>query len=1178
MTGWLLTLALCAMALKTPAQPTPALSVFLLGGTGHAEPGAPLAVWPALLAQARAAGPGSVLVVLGDNLLKKGLPAEHEPGRAAAEQALQPLLAALRAFPGRVVCLPGEAEWQAGGSRGWERVRAQAAYLEAQLGRGNVFLTTGGCPGPVEINLDATHTLVMLDTQWWLHAWDKPGDESACDAKDPAAVVVQLDDILSRNQGRHVLVAGHHPLFSSGYGTALAVLPNPRNRLLRQSLLSVLDRYPNLTYAGGHECSLQYLEPGNQNHYLVSGAGAMGAGRTPRRNAVFTARVPGFARLDYGPADSVTLTLRSAAGDALFRRGWVEPVTTALVPTTTQSRIRPDSVAVVRAGPQYRAGALHTWLLGANYRAEWTQAVPVPVLNLETAHGGLTPLKRGGGLQTKSLRLRGADGRDYVLRSISKDVDRAVPTFLQHTLAAGVVQDQISAAHPYAALTVPALAEAAGVPHTTPQVVLIPDDPRLGSYRRAFAGTLALLEERDPTPPKAFAGQLLPKAYSTEEVLDQLQADPRHCVDQRQVLRARLLDMVLADWDRHEDQWRWLAYRRPDGGRLFRAAPRDRDQAYFVNQGFLPRRASTDYTLPKFQGFDYSFRNVNTFNFQARYFDRNFLTNLSAADWRVIADSVQTSLTDAVLEQALRQLPDSVYRLSGSIILAKLKAHREQLPRWAEQYYKFLARDVDVVGSNGRELFEVERQPDGPTRVTVAALSATGQRGPVRYVRTFQPAETREIRLYGQGANDVFRLRGQAARGPLVRVIGGEGVDSVADATTVRHGPRRTRVYDEPPGMRLAAGPETRDLRSNAPGVNAYDRRAFQYDYTGPVYPLAYSLDDGVFLGIGVLWKRPGFRQTPWKSTQRLTGSVALATGAFSFAYAGQFNHVLGPYNVRLTADVQAPNYVRNFFGLGNETPYDQDRNIRYYRVRFRNLAFGAQLQRRLGDHWQFFGGPVYQNVEVERTPGRFLAETTDTRLSPGSLFANKPYAGGTVGLAFDRRADKLLLPEGATWRTELSAVRGLTVAARPLTQLSTELALYRSLRVPVRLTLATRLGGTAVLSRDYEFFQAATLDGLSNLRGYRRTRFAGRQSAYNNTEARLQVGQFRSYLFPASFGVLAFHDIGRVWVPGESSETWHRGYGGGLWLAPFQQLVLTAMYGISSEDRLPLIRLGYFF
>ncbi len=100
--------------------------------------------------------------------------------------------------------------------------------------------------------------------------------------------------------------------------------------------------------------------------------------------------------------------------------------------------------------------------------------------------------------------------------------------------------------------------------------------------------------------------------------------------------------------------------------------------------------------------------------------------------------------------------------------------------------------------------------------------------------------------------------------------------------------------------------------------------------------------------------------------------------------------------------------------------------------------------------------------------------------------------------------------PQGIAWQTNLTALRPLNAAARPLTQLTSDLALYRSFRFPMRFTLALRVGGAANFG-DYEFFPAATLGGLSNLREYQRTRFAGNQSAHNNLETRLRLGHFTS-------------------------------------------------------------------
>src|SRR5262249_13171629 len=98
---------------------------------------------------------------------------------------------------------------------------------------------------------------------------------------------------------------------------------------------------------------------------------------------------------------------------------------------------------------------------------------------------------------------------------------------------------------PAAAIIASALLDAAAVEHPRPRFFVMPDDPRLGAYREEFAGLLGTVEVRPDD------------AVESEDFFDSLQASPRHRVDARAYLKARLMDLLMGDWDRHAGNWRW---------------------------------------------------------------------------------------------------------------------------------------------------------------------------------------------------------------------------------------------------------------------------------------------------------------------------------------------------------------------------------------------------------------------------------------------------------------------------------------------------------------------------------------------------------------------------------------------------------------------------------------------
>src|SRR5262245_35382626 len=87
-----------------------------------------------------------------------------------------------------------------------------------------------------------------------------------------------------------------------------------------------------------------------------------------------------------------------------------------------QDQPKKEQTVRMAANEKYdKAGKFKRIVFGDHYRKEWATPIDIAVLDLDAEAGGLIAEKLGGGHQTKSLRLKGADGNEYVLRSVKKD-------------------------------------------------------------------------------------------------------------------------------------------------------------------------------------------------------------------------------------------------------------------------------------------------------------------------------------------------------------------------------------------------------------------------------------------------------------------------------------------------------------------------------------------------------------------------------------------------------------------------------------------------------------------------------------------------------------------------------------------------------------------------------------
>ena len=833
------------------------------------------------------------------------------------------------------------------------------------------------------------------------------------------------------------------------------------------------------------------------------------------------------------------------------------------------SEAQTDSMTVA-ANTTFKTNGSKIFWMGRNYRLEWKTPIGVPVINLSTEYGGLTPIKRGGGKQTKNLRLEDPSGREYSLRSVQKFITaKTLPGQLESEAAADLVNDGVSASYPYANASIPVFANAAGIPSGTIRLVYIPDDPKLGEFREEFKNMLAILEIRLPDSVK--------KDYGTDEVVEKLKDDNDNEVDQRGMLKARILDMFIMDLDRHEDQWLWGAVDK-DKGKLYYPIARDRDQAFYINQGLLPGIAKWPWLLPQLQGFRPQAKNINRFNWAARNLDRFFLNKLNEQDWKQAVDLFVSQMTDDVIQKALDLQPNPIKHLRWNEIIEKLKARRQYLADEVMQYYRFLSEHVSITGSDKTELFDVTRNSDGSVQLKVYKITKEGEQSSLMYDRTFDPQVTEELNLYGFGGDDRFVVSGSDDK-IKIRMIGGEGDDSFEH----KGSGGGNIVYDTEEGNNKLTG-DFRDKRANDTLANHFNRLGYNYNQVIPMVSFNYNRDDGLYLGFSLKFIRHGFRKDPYKNLHQFTFQYAFSTQAFNARWYSEYISMFGKTGDLLTdIDIKAPNNTTNFFGYG-DAPVDyksKPGSFRYYRARYSLSDVSVLIRKRFSKKVTFSFGPTLEFFSLDKDDDlnkvRFITMTGLNGLDPTTLFAKQSFAGGKASLVVDARDNPIVTQKGINWITTYRYLSGLNDQSRTFSQINTEFSFYLPI-ITKRLVWANRLGGGTNFGDDFEFFQAQYLGSDEHLRGFRKYRFAGKSKIFNQAELRLAIANFKTYLFPAAFGIFAFYDTGKIYDKNEESNKWLSGYGGGIWIAPLKRLVLSIAYAASDEDKLPLIGLGFKF
>lgn len=826
------------------------------------------------------------------------------------------------------------------------------------------------------------------------------------------------------------------------------------------------------------------------------------------------------------------------------------------------------SYVKIAPGKQYEAGAFHRFFFGDHWRDLWTTPIEVEVLNLEKFDGGLIPIKKGGGMQTKSLRLLSGNNKVWKFRSMNKYPSKILPKVLQKTIAADILQDQISSANPLAALVVVPILDAVDIIQAKPILCVMPDDPKLGEFQAEFCGLLGMIEihpKVDDDEGIEFEGA--EKVEGTLDLFDRLAEKHSEKYDSREYLKARLIDIFLGDWDRHTDQWKWAKYT-INGIEYWKPIPRDRDQAFAKFDGLGVRIA--EYLVPQFNHFGYEYPQIEDITWSGRFIDRRVLPVLTEQVWDSITYFVTTKITDDVIDEAVRALPDEHYNIAANELLSKLKYRRDKIENISKMFYEFINDVVDVYCSDDEDYVLLNRINDAQTEVTVFRRDEDSNidRHEKYYYKLYDNNLTSEIRIHLMDKDDKIELVGDVNRGPLVRIIGGDGSDKIIDDSNVngylfsilpvKSAENKTIVYDSGKKTKITFGSSTihDDTKFKEPEEQLEKYEPQQRDrhsdwLVNPVISL--SSDNGLIIGGGPQYTKYDFRKVPFDYWMTLTAHYASKPNTGTIEYTGIFNSLINGTSVKFNL-LATGLRLTNYYGFGNQTDYEEDLDEEdYYELEQGLLEISSSIKTELMDNTFINIGLNYTYSDIELHNTEVLNEFNNYY---GGEYGRGIHESikGLVGLCYDSR-DKIYHPYKGMYLSLNATVSPKLLDTRELYHsLEFDLRSYYHLNMLTDVIVASRIGGGKTFG-NYPFFDSRFLGGEDNLRGYVRERFSGDAVLFGQLELRALVGEVR-LIIPGNLGLHTFIETGRVFAGKENSNIWHPSYGGGFWLSYLDRML----------------------
>tara|TARA_R100000935_G_scaffold42923_1_gene65212 strand:- start:32232 stop:35894 length:3663 start_codon:yes stop_codon:yes gene_type:complete len=1108
------------------------------------------------------------------------------------QNLLQKQLDLANSFKGKTYFIPGTNEWE---SKNAKQIEWVEDYIKDKDLKGIEVEPNNVCPleyRKISDDID----MILIDSKWYISNWDRVQyiNQKCSDIKTQRRFIEELEGMIKDARGKNLVIVMSHPIFSNGMNANnyLGGM-NPDKIFFRRyqelainvaALIQDLDR---VTLLSGHENSMQYLTSKNRAHQVISGSLGK-ASKTKRENArlstvggqlkyegQYTYGEEGFSIVRYFEGGSSQVTFVTAAGDKTFNM-------TSEFPDDDLDSSRPSftsetvQVPIVSDKEKLDKSGFYKFMWGDRFREYY--GVPVTAINADLTkyRGGLTVKEAGGGHQTYSAKLQDENGTEFAIRGLEKDAFKFLkfkvkgitfePDEYRGTFAETVVYDFFTTTHPFMMLVIDPMAKEINVNHANIELAYVQKQPNLDALGKNYGDALYWIEERPDDGQEDFEGYNranpgggeVKTFESATDVLEKLREDEKYSVDQRAWIRARLFDMLIGDWDRHQDQWRFVEYEISDDETRFIPIPRDRDAAFSKFDGVMLTLIKIIAPDTRFwQTYKDDIRDIKWYNGEGNNLDRTFMTKFGTDAWLEEAKYIQENLSDAEIDIAWENIPPEVQDETSEMLKSHLKSRLNKLDKYAKEYGDYLNNTVAIHGTDKDDTFEITRLPGGKTQVVIKR-AIKDKKDPVILDRTFSKEETKEIWVYGLNDDDEFKVSGDGDNPIKVRIIGGYGKDKY----TIENR-RQLKVYDWKYEDSEFDEKTPAHQFTNLYETNTYHWRYFKENNHVILPNIGFQLDDGLFIGARDTYTNYGFNGNPFRYQHMLSASYFFNFQAVELEYGGEFANIFPQWNLVVDGYFTSESFSNNFFGFGNDSFYDpdagrEDRDFNRARTQQIKLAAGIKYK-------TLTFKALFESFEVQDNPDRLFTPSNNA-VNP-NVFEMQNYAGGEASIRY-RNQNAIDFPTKAfNFDAFIGYKSNIEDSDNAFGYAGLQVGIDEGLIPSGDLVLGTSAAVRTNFGGDYFFYHAPSIGGNNGLRGFRNERFTGETSFYHTTDLKLRLLRLTTSVIPITFGMYGGFDYGRVWSDLDTSNTLHTSYGGGIWLSGLNSLGVKAGYFVSEED-----------